>query len=256
MRVSIWQQFSSNHSSQFTVVGQFPSAELAEEIARRFWPWLEAVGQWIAKRDAAMTEANKLETTHEKREEHYQELFPDAENKLDELKHEFAQHFGIELKGIDWVAGEYAPKELVQVLGRYVIVMSNTWETWERPEPFESLLVQWGAEVTFGELDQPYIGVSLTFHAPFEDTAIQIYNVIQTHLDFIEAANKGQRAWHEKVRLQRPWKPFEPGQDYRFEYDLDAGRKLQRNSVEISCELLFRRIGYALPAFVAWLESL
>src|SRR6266496_6047526 len=155
MRVSIWQQFSSNHSSEFTVVGQFPSAESAEEIARLFWPWLEAMGQWIAKSDAARTEASKLETTHEKKEAHYQELFPDAENKLDELKHDFVQHFGIELKGIDWVAGEYAPKELVKVLGRYVIVMSNTWETWQRPQPFESLLNQWGAEVTFGEFDEP-----------------------------------------------------------------------------------------------------
>jgi hypothetical protein len=31
MRVSIWQQFSSNHSSFFTVAGIFKTVELAEK---------------------------------------------------------------------------------------------------------------------------------------------------------------------------------------------------------------------------------
>ena len=31
MKISIWQQFSSNHSANFELVGQFPTVEEAEK---------------------------------------------------------------------------------------------------------------------------------------------------------------------------------------------------------------------------------
>jgi hypothetical protein len=41
MRVTLWQEFSSNHSSDFTVVGEFPTPEAAQEAARRLRAFFE-----------------------------------------------------------------------------------------------------------------------------------------------------------------------------------------------------------------------
>src|SRR5687767_3760219 len=61
MKITLWQQFSSNHSASFTVVGKFPSAEAAQtaytEIVhhlkqiKEWWEKLstEEVDEWLAK---------------------------------------------------------------------------------------------------------------------------------------------------------------------------------------------------------------
>lgn len=45
MKVSIWQQFSSNHSSNFTIIGQLETAEKAQEIADQFKQIFKAILQ-------------------------------------------------------------------------------------------------------------------------------------------------------------------------------------------------------------------
>src|SRR5579864_8296453 len=46
MGISIWRQFSSNHSANFTVVGQFETPERAHEVAEEMRAMLRAIGEW------------------------------------------------------------------------------------------------------------------------------------------------------------------------------------------------------------------
>ena len=46
MRISIWQQFSSNHSSSFTIIGTFENSEAAQRAAIEFRAILEKIVGW------------------------------------------------------------------------------------------------------------------------------------------------------------------------------------------------------------------
>ena len=46
MRVSIWRQFSSNHSNSFTVIGTFKTPEIAYTVADRLRTILVEIAQW------------------------------------------------------------------------------------------------------------------------------------------------------------------------------------------------------------------
>src|SRR5688572_22745233 len=47
MKISIWQQFSSNHSSDFTVVGEFSSRVEAEHAADQIRSILKEITDWF-----------------------------------------------------------------------------------------------------------------------------------------------------------------------------------------------------------------
>jgi uncharacterized lipoprotein YehR (DUF1307 family) len=46
MKLSIWQQFSSNHSANFTTVGQFESAEWAQEALKEVQEIIQNIAWW------------------------------------------------------------------------------------------------------------------------------------------------------------------------------------------------------------------
>ena len=46
MRISIWQQFSSNHSASFTVVGKFQTGEDAQAAADKLNQIMQSIGTW------------------------------------------------------------------------------------------------------------------------------------------------------------------------------------------------------------------
>jgi hypothetical protein len=50
MKVTLWQQFSSNHSASFTVVGQFESPEKAEETAALIRDIVTRIGDYYHRR--------------------------------------------------------------------------------------------------------------------------------------------------------------------------------------------------------------
>ena len=58
MKLSIWQQFSSNHSNTFTVVGEFPTKTEALSAANKLRQLLEAIYlQGIGYSDTAAVQA-------------------------------------------------------------------------------------------------------------------------------------------------------------------------------------------------------
>ena len=46
MKITVWQQFSSNHSSRFTIVGVFNTLTVAENAAAEIRGILQKIQQW------------------------------------------------------------------------------------------------------------------------------------------------------------------------------------------------------------------
>jgi hypothetical protein len=270
MKISLWQQFSSNHSSKFTVVGRFQSAEAAEEVGERFRTLFVSIDewltQWLAEKDEALKQAEAMETDLKKRMERFVELFPDVLNKIGQPERDFMQQYNVHWEeSIDWLWGDYNPAQLVKVIGSDVLVMTNTNLTEQKPTSVRDAMMTWGAQATVvcEEGDSRSIGVYLSCLAPSEEIAEQIFSIIQANIDYIRDSNTRFGVEYEYpleplTEPPRPWIASDlalrhDNDDY--EYQIGSGRNVQRNGLELSCELQFYRTGFGLPAFIDWLTS-
>lgn len=130
MKIKIWQQFASNHSAQYTVVGTFENDQEAQNVARVIEQLLMDMMQWYDQNNKSF------------------QLTPTpAEEKL-------AEQFGINWqKSIDWVylsfrfENDHDPlKYFVQIDNR-VMIETNYIHTWQPGDQFDSLLKAMGAQV-------------------------------------------------------------------------------------------------------------
>jgi hypothetical protein len=116
MKLSIWQQFSSNHSNSFTLVGVFPSAAKAEKAFKRIDTLLKAIDTWREKHP----------------DDYTYELMSEPEEKI------------AEQYDIDW--GD--PTENVRIQQyRHIIEIDAPADSWTRRRPYEVLLQAFGGDV-------------------------------------------------------------------------------------------------------------
>src|SRR5690606_37887446 len=50
MRIRMWNAFASNNSGSYSIVGSFPSAERAEQVAAELLPVIQAHSEWMNTR--------------------------------------------------------------------------------------------------------------------------------------------------------------------------------------------------------------
>jgi hypothetical protein len=134
MRVSIWQQWISNHSADFTVVGKFATQHRADQVAGEIRAMLRRIEDWWANLspDERSEWIPQAETAN---------LTPPEESLQKEYK-------------IDWpfslafYCHQYSDAiPPVQVFERLVIVENPHPYLWHGPQPFNDLLVKLGGEV-------------------------------------------------------------------------------------------------------------
>lgn len=162
MKLSIWQQFSSNHSSRFTIVGEFDSRTDAEKAAVTIRDILKRIADWNAAH-------------------HNDEGMDDFWNSGDwwekptPIEQEIADEYGITWPGaIDW----FRDPKIDIVLDHLLFIQPGS-----RPEtagqPFEQLINKLGGR---GYLEGDVYGdtvagiiFDLTCIAPDEATADTLY---------------------------------------------------------------------------------
>jgi hypothetical protein len=169
MRLTFWQQFSSNHSASFTIVGTFDTPEHAAHAADAARTILYRVAAYWQSLSAAEKNITLVSVVQD--------------GELTLVEEQLRQAYGIEWSsGLDWVIDN--PDLLaraVQVYGRHVF-MENTDQTWNGSEPFEALWKKLGGQVLGSyQGTQDRIQVTVTCRAPDEDTAKQIWD--DTHVD-------------------------------------------------------------------------
>jgi hypothetical protein len=268
MRVSIWQQFSSNHSSSFTVVGQFASVEEANAAAKEFRELLVQVEPLLEITRAAWKKAWEKAATQTKSrlEQHdiVSKQFPNA-RELTKPEREFSEKYNIEWdeRGIDWLHGDYPLSELIKVVNSDVFVMSNKCESYWYTTPIMISIVRLGARsVTSGCSDSrrgflSQISVALSCTTPDANTATNIIQSIKTHLDW-DYFDQKATSW-EKILTTLPEIPWMPKHIVeKLDYQIVGGFKssVKNNNNNIECYIQFGRAGFGLPAFIQWLEGL
>ena len=122
MRVLIWQQFSSNHSACYTVVGEFQSVEAAHSAAETILRIVKQAGDWT------ITDGDYGE-----------EPTP--------IEQEYGRQYGFDWKQrIDW-STFFRRDETIQQLDRLVIVDTRPIQTWQTGHQFANLFTAMGAFV-------------------------------------------------------------------------------------------------------------
>lgn len=174
MRVSIWQQFSSNHSSKFTVVGRFGSPEQAEAVAQKLREWMKTIF-WAEKPLGRLTET-ELKISRDYDLEWYKD-------------------------GINW---KFDPTQLPEIDISHIVrrihndvFLICSEETYDNPNPFVGLMWKLGARKTdFSSGESSYLSIELICIAPSKEIARHFYDQMLAYLK--RSANIG----HD---LETPW---------------------------------------------------
>lgn len=116
MKISIWQQFSSNHSSSYTIVGQFSSPDEATKVEQQLSDWVES---WSNERCVHKDGETPTQIT---------------------IKSKYNVEFDL-----DYNDFPYRP---VQCFDRYVLMESGS-EAWGRPDELAKLLEKMGASRSY-----------------------------------------------------------------------------------------------------------
>lgn len=186
MKLSIWQQFSSNHSGFFWVVGTFSTHDEADKAFNEIRDMLFEIDQWH-------------------RDNH--DYISSQQYRVSPPEKEFAKKYQIEwVNPIDWTGwasyeyqleGFDAQKaasnlidDAVTIVGRNVIV-SNPHQTWMTVQPFKGILDSLDAEtigydlelVESDAIDDFTLHTRIRFDAPDQENADAIEKAIITYLE-------------------------------------------------------------------------
>lgn len=169
MKIKIWQQFSSNHSADFTLIGMFETADDAQYAAREIEHIIQTIRSW------------------------YAEDPPRAQpflqsNTITPIEHDLSQQYDIEWStsaatgqphGLDWVYYGVTKDINYQAVDltvyENIVFVSNIGNTYTGTSPFDRLLQKWGAKIAERcEAGKQDLYVDITLAAPDSDIADKI----------------------------------------------------------------------------------
>lgn len=166
MRISIWQQFSSNHSGGFNLIAEFKSLEDLEKARTVTNHFIETIAEWYKQHP---------ELDEELREHGLLPLTP-AEEKLAEQYKLNNWEFSV-----DWAPVEANTQVANRgfYIFRNLLFLTSPIETWVDTQPFNELLERQGAHIIwqfYGDSDDNNAApvVNLVCTAPDEMTAARI----------------------------------------------------------------------------------
>jgi hypothetical protein len=181
MKLSLWQQFSGNHSSSFMIVAQFETVEWAEQVRQEIQSIVRDIYEWWEQ----IPEKDQHRVGEELREQ----------RRLTPPEREFQQRYQINFWSnqafLTWVNDEYA-LESISRLDRLIII--NSGETWDDTHPFEEIMRKLGGRVASKlEEDDAYIVLNLWMTALDESAAerLNAYRVYDEMDDAIRFAFPG-----------------------------------------------------------------
>ncbi len=171
MRVSIWQQWASNHSVWFSVVGTFSDYETATAAATEIRLSLQQIQDYWKQ--------IKLE---DQREWDNETLSPPEEA--------IKQHYGIEWHPVDWYKYSSVREvdDPISVIDRFVVFSNPIGDTRIGPRPITYLLERLGASVAAfcegsGTDPDSVLFAYITFVAPAKTHANEIEQMLRQHFE-------------------------------------------------------------------------
>jgi hypothetical protein len=201
VRILSWEQFSSNHSSSYTVVGEFQSPEAAHAASERIRGILEEVIAWcFAHYDDC----------------HYSTI-------MSPVEHQYGDHYGFDWKErIDWLT--YGLYDAVTPIDRLVVIDPSHADTWQTGHQFVHLLAAMGANVAREVMggQEPDIDHEVWTSMSIEisaDTSAEDALSLQTEL---RQYTKSRESFHSAYPI--PWLRYHPRLQ---QHTVDEIRKLE-----------------------------
>ncbi len=169
MRISVWEQFSSNHSASFTVVGQFQDAEAAYNAADEIRQAAKSIADWYsaheAIQDAVIQGAQETPT--------------DAELQV-------CQTYGISCeRSLDWLANCGYSEQIVRVYDNCVFVTNRIYvlcEGWSGEALFDQLMAKLALRTFVEESNSFAALVTIACTAPEVAAAQSIHDTVADYL--------------------------------------------------------------------------
>lgn len=221
MKISIWQQFSSNHSASFTVVGRFATEDAARTAADTLLNILQRLSDWH--------EIEENEIWYEEQEASNRPSLTPVE--LD-IQQEYNLEWERSKRGVDWY--QHLSGAVVQLSHD---VMFSVEETWSDPRTVSELFAKFGG--------QTYEDVQA--HQRFTTITVQLT------CDFNDEA--GISRVKEEIAL---WKQISDGDNppwtYRTDYQYAKVSDISQGGNRLTLRLTEGVT--SLPALLLWLEML
>jgi hypothetical protein len=218
MKISIWQQFSSNHSSNFTVVGRFESPEAAETAAAQLRQWFSQI----------MNEPRLPETPKP-------------------TEWEISVNYNLEWypEGMHW-NGMPLLEHIIRRVGDDVFITTSGYETYDSPIPFVGLMWKIGARrANYAEGEHIYICIHLTCTAPDEATAVSFYDHTRRYL----------RGQNFNVKADYEASPLWANPTIESDYLTGCIGTINRSEKRISLQVQFSEPAYGLSSLMHYLEA-
>lgn len=170
MQLTLWQQFTSNHSSGYTVIGRFESADAAHKAGEQLRDILTQIATW-----------------HQAYYEQHGVYFgahhvPPPPTPIEE---QLAQRYAIEWdweQGVDWAKRKDEAPQRVRISNRLVVISSLFTHYLE--QPFSALIKQMGGEsfvATDPETAETQVLVTVMCDAPDEATTNTLKAILEKY---------------------------------------------------------------------------
>ncbi len=169
MRISIWHQFASNHSNEFSIVGTFETVEAAQKAYAELREMLREIAEWY----------------------HYNPLDYDL---LSPAEEHFAQHFGVEwLSPLDCFdrSDPDAYVDMIYCLDTHILIASP-FQPHSTGKPLADIMAKLGGQVIadLGDFSLTGIDVTLQCLAPDETIAQEIYEQVVEYFRYLRGISK------------------------------------------------------------------
>ncbi len=180
MRISIWRQWSSNHSAAFTVMGKFQTIEEAQQAGDTLKNILTEVARWKQKDREEKWQAFLIAQNIQHPTLADRVLFDDnylSDYEPTEIEQQFARQHNVTWgPTLEYAYDPELAPQAVRIVDHTVIVAEDFigQETWTGPFPFLELLKKLGGEVAVHTEFSGSITITLRCKAPDESTATQL----------------------------------------------------------------------------------
>lgn len=238
MRISVWQQFSSNNSSYFTIVGEFESAKAAQTAAMKLKGFFESIHQWF---DMPANVAQKKE----KDDSGYVDVSGPEK--------QISEQYGIQWydRTIDWLY----PQNFNGISVVDHLLFIEPVDTWQGGKPLSELIKAFGGRgIVHGDADDFDNGgdnrtVYIRITCEAKDRAIAAA-IVQEITEYSEAANdilRNQKNDEMNRVFNTPWKNFEV-LPYGATSAYFRGNVVNKDSTIIFDQVGFHQLGYRISS--------
>ena len=233
MRISIWQEFSSNNSARFTVVGIFETATAAKDAADKLMDMIKSIVEWYQKPENAGL----------------QEQWDSPPPSPPEIQ--IAKQHNIEWSEIslDWTWVDADGNGPVKAFEKIVFVDGT--ESWLGSSPADKLVQILGGKalvdgvITLDQIGEPgtigTVSLELLCIAPNSNVAEKIHNEI--------VAYQNRREEDPQRMFETPWGTRDP-----MEYSAFDGTVL-RDGRNLKIRGSFFHIAQGFPALINYLKN-